>query len=92
MTTRTYRFAVRLHDWTLQMWEVPGDIGKVISSSTTGGKGADTQPQWLQDIVSVASAANQIMRVGPPPMAVLWFSTDEHNNLLRFDNPAADYP
>lgn len=92
MTIRTYRLDVKPHGWTLQMWEGPGAVGKVTASNMINGRGPEPQPQWLQEIVSVASAANQIMRFGPPPLEVLWFATDENNNLLRFDNPTADYP
>lgn len=47
----------------------------------------DERPEWVTQIVEVAAVAGAVNRaINPPPDLILWFRTDQDNNLTEFIN------
>lgn len=72
-----YRYEQRGNGYTLRCWHngaernLRGDV--------------DTMPEWLRSILATAKVANMIRAIKtPPPEIILWFRTDDHNNLIEF--------
>jgi hypothetical protein len=44
-----------------------------------------SRPPWLVSIINVAKVGGHLVCMRePPPDAILWFTTDEHNQLKSF--------
>lgn len=79
----TYRYQEAEGKYRLQSWGLAWGLG--------GGQDAPTggiliqRPEWLVKIVDVARIARVIQHTKhPPPVAIIWFHTDENYQLTGF--------
>ena len=58
-----------------------------MSKPSTSLRGLDMRPDWLLTILDVAKVAGRFPAIRyQPPKHILWFETDDNNNLVRFSN------
>lgn len=75
--TREYRYEERHGEFALKCWQ---------DGRETAWRGEmSSRPPWLVGVVNVAKVGGHLHAVPyPPPDAILWFTTDEHNQLESF--------
>jgi len=71
------RYEERGHDYTLKRWR---------DGHEEASRGLVTDlPEWLGRIRDVATVGGHLKRVMvPPPDNIVWFTTDDDNNLINF--------
>jgi len=74
---REYRYEERNGEFALKCWQDGRETswrGELLS-----------RPPWLVSIVDVAVVGGHLVRLRePPPDAIVWFTTDVHNQLKSF--------
>jgi hypothetical protein len=77
MTMYECRYEERGHDYTLKRWR---------DGHEEASRGIVTDlPDWLSRIRDVATVGGHLKRVMvPPPDNIVWFTTDDDNNLINF--------
>lgn len=74
---REYRYEENHGMYHLKCWQE--------GTETTWRGEASQRPEWLERILIAATVGGHFKRVNqPPPDAIVWFTTDEHNNLKTF--------
>jgi hypothetical protein len=74
---KEYRYEERDGEFALKCWHV--------GRETSWRGEMSSRPPWLVSIVNVAKVGGHLHAVPyPPPDAILWFTTDEHNQLESF--------
>ena len=71
------RYEERGHDYTLKNWR---------DGHEEASRGLVTDlPEWLSTIRDIATVGGHLKRVmTPPPDNIVWFTTDDDNNLINF--------
>jgi len=83
----THRYQEAEGKYRLQSWGFGGG-----QDSHKGGTLAQ-RPKWLVKIVDVARIARVIQHTKhPPPVAIIWFYTDEHYQLTQFADTVQEEP
>lgn len=72
-------------------YEQTGDVFRLQSWHHGAGRMQhgylDQRPEWVIRIIEVAAVAGAVNRAAnPPPDLILWFRTDQHDNLTEFIN------
>lgn len=72
-----FRFEQRGDEYTLRRWH--------NGTERAFRERVYNMPEWLSAILVTAKVAGAIRPIAePPPEIILWFTTDEHNNLVDF--------
>ncbi|MFM7008055.1 MAG: hypothetical protein ACKO0Z_01775 [Betaproteobacteria bacterium] len=72
-----YRYEERDGEFTLRQWH--------DSEETVTRGDLSAVPTWLADILATAAVGGYLKRINqPPPDAIVWFTTDQDNNLKEF--------
>jgi len=70
-------------EWTLNVFAA--DPREFNVARTLNGVSLGTRPDWLQNIVSVATLAERLQQVPkPPPAYILWFEMNAEHELTGF--------
>jgi len=76
-TIKEYRYEQRGLDYALRCWH---DGRETLARGVI-----DEQPQWLTDVIDTARVGGYLRHINePPPDLIVWFCTDEQNNLSHF--------
>lgn len=74
---REYRYEERCAAYLLKCWH--------DGVETTWRGDVDQRPEWLERILVTAKVGGHLKRISqPPPDAIVWFTTDNDNNLKSF--------
>ena len=74
---KEYRYEQRGHDYAMRCWH---DGRETISRGLI-----IDQPKWLTAVIDTARVGGYLRHITePPPDLIVWFCTDEHNNLTHF--------
>lgn len=72
-----FRFEQRGDEYMLRRWH--------NGTERAFRERVENMPEWLSAILVTARVAGAIRPIKePPPEIILWFTTDEHNNLVDF--------
>jgi hypothetical protein len=72
-----YRYEQRDSMYTLRCWHNGIERNQRAA--------VDDTPDWLRAILDTARVAGAIKKIKtPPPEIILWFRTDDNNNLIDF--------
>lgn len=74
---REYRYEETFDEYCLKRWH--------NGVETTWRGEVSQRPEWLERILNTATVGGHLKRVNqPPPNAIVWFTTDDDNNLKSF--------